>query len=36
MEPEFLENELDGSLKIDNNGAERSIKPFVIGRNYVL
>lgn len=23
---------LDGSLEIDNNGAERSIKPFVIGR----
>ena len=22
----------DGSLEIDNNGAERSIKPFVIGR----
>ncbi|WP_202708554.1 IS66 family transposase [Sporosalibacterium faouarense] len=29
----FLE---DGSLEIDNNSAERSIKPFVIGRNYVL
>ncbi len=23
---------LDGSLEIDNNGAERAIKPFVIGR----
>lgn len=22
----------DGSLKIDNNAAERAIKPFVIGR----
>lgn len=27
---------LDGRLEIDNNRAERSIKPFVIGRNYVL
>ena len=27
----FLE---DGRLEIDNNRAERSIKPFVIGRNY--
>lgn len=26
----FLE---DGSLEIDNNGAERSIRPFVVGRN---
>jgi transposase len=26
----------DGRLEIDNNRAERSIKPFVIGRNYVL
>ena len=23
---------LDGSLEIDNNGAERAIKPFLIGR----
>ena len=27
---------LDGRLEISNNRAERSIKPFVIGRNYVL
>ncbi|MCW2279428.1 transposase [Heliophilum fasciatum] len=27
---------LDGRLEIDNNRSERSIKPFVIGRNYVL
>jgi transposase len=26
---------LDGRLSIDNNRAERAIKPFVIGRNYV-
>jgi hypothetical protein len=26
----------DGRLEIDNNRSERSIKPFVIGRNYVL
>ena len=26
----------DGRLELDNNRAERSIKPFVIGRNYVL
>jgi transposase len=26
---------LDGRLEISNNRAERSIKPFVIGRNYV-
>ena len=26
----------DGQLELDNNRAERSIKPFVIGRNYVL
>jgi len=24
----------DGRLKIDNNGAERAIKPVVLGRNY--
>ena len=24
----------DGHLQIDNNCAERAIKPFVIGRNY--
>jgi hypothetical protein len=24
----------DGNLQIDNNAAERHIKPFVIGRNY--
>ncbi len=29
----FLTN---GCLEIDNNAAERAIKPFVIGRNYVL
>jgi transposase len=28
----FLE---DGRLEIDNNRSERSIKPVVIGRNYV-
>jgi len=27
---------LDGRLEIDNNRSERSIKPFVIGRNYDL
>ena len=27
---------LDGSLEIDNNGAERSIKPFLIGRKNLL
>ena len=27
---------LDGRLEISNNRAERSIRPFVIGRNYVL
>lgn len=26
----------DGRLELDNNRAERAIKPFVIGRNYVL
>jgi hypothetical protein len=26
---------LDGRLELSNNRAERSIKPFVIGRNYV-
>jgi transposase len=26
----------DGRLEIDNNRSERSIKPVVIGRNYVL
>jgi transposase len=26
----------DGRLEIDNNRSERSIKPFVIGRNHVL
>lgn len=26
---------IDGRLEIDNNRSERSIKPFVIGRNYV-
>ena len=26
----------DGQLEIDNNGSERAIKPFIIGRNYVL
>lgn len=25
----------DGDLNIDNNRAERAVKPFVIGRNYV-
>jgi len=28
----FLE---DGHIEIDNNRAERAIRPFVIGRNYV-
>ncbi len=33
----YLERYLmDGRLEISNNRAERSIKPFVIGRNYVL
>jgi hypothetical protein len=33
----YLENVfLDGRLELSNNRAERSIKPFVIGRNYVL
>ena len=27
---------LDGRLEIDNNTAERSIKPYVLGKNYVL
>lgn len=28
---------LDGSLEVDNNAAERAIKPFVIGRkNFLL
>ena len=32
-----LENVLlDGRLELSNNRSERSIKPFVIGRNYVL
>ena len=26
----------DGRLELSNNRAERSIKPFVMGRNYVL
>jgi hypothetical protein len=26
---------LDGRLELSNNRAERSVKPFVIGRNYV-
>lgn len=30
--PSFRNFLTDGSLEIDNNGAERSIKPFVIGR----
>jgi transposase len=33
----YLENVfLDGRLELSNNRAERSVKPFVIGRNYVL
>lgn len=28
--------ELDGSLEVDNNAAERAIKPFVIGRKNFL
>ncbi len=33
----YLTNYLkDGRLEISNNRAERSIKPFVIDRNYVL
>jgi transposase len=33
---EYLKHYLeDGRLEISNNRAERSIKPFVIGRNYV-
>lgn len=27
---------LDGSLEVDNNSAERAIKPFVIGRKNFL
>ena len=27
---------LDGRLELSNNRAERSIKPFVMGRNYAL
>jgi len=35
--PEFRTFLTDGSLEIDNNGAERAIKPFVLGRkNWLL
>ena len=33
----YLENVfLDGRLELSNNRCERSVKPFVMGRNYVL
>lgn len=31
--PNFMTFLEDGALEIDNNGAERSIRPFVVGRN---
>jgi len=33
--PKLIRYIEDGNLNIDNNRAERAIKPFVIGRNYV-
>jgi len=36
QEPYLRNVYLDGRLELSNNRAERSIKPFVIGRNYVL
>jgi hypothetical protein len=33
--PKLIRYLADGRLSIDNNRAERAIKPFVIGRNYV-
>jgi transposase len=33
--PKLIRYIEDGNLSIDNNRAERAIKPFVIGRNYV-
>jgi len=33
--PTIMNYLLDGRLELDNNKAERAIKPFVIGRNYV-